>query len=173
MRKAISFIVSSSLAFQFVPFAAFAAFHEGVQERRAETREAIGQKRDALKQEVRERRDTLKQEFKERSSALKEEFENGRDVVDVRSKLLTAREKIADAERALGDAKAKYNEATKNPDFKAAFKKVREVVAGVKEKVKAAHRALVEVVTSLKGLGGGEKPQETPAAPAPASTPSQ
>jgi len=79
----------------------------------------------------------------------------GKDVATVREQLVRARAKIAEAERALEDAKMKYAEAVKNPDFKAAFGKVREVIKGVAEKVKEAHRALADVVKSTKGLGGG------------------
>lgn len=80
---------------------------------------------------------------------------NGKDVTRLRDQLSQAKDKISDAEKALEDAKAKYTEATQEKDFKIAFNKVREVVQGVTEKVKDAHRALVEVVNSIKGLGNG------------------
>mgnify|MGYP001581897653 CR=1 FL=1 len=81
--------------------------------------------------------------------------DNGKDVNESRAKLVEARTKIIATETALADAKAKYAEAVKNPDFKASFAKVKEVVSGVVEKVREAHKALVDVVTSMKGLGGG------------------
>ena len=74
----------------------------------------------------------------------------GQDVTALRAKLEEAQNKITEAKQALEDAKKKYAEAT-NQDFKIAFARVKEVVAGVAEKVKAAHRALVDVVNSIKG----------------------
>ncbi len=97
-------------------------------------------------------------------SRLSKAEENGRNVAELRIKLSAANDKIAAAERALEDAKVKYAEAVKDPDFKVAFKKVREVVNGVKEAIKEAHRALVDVVNSIKGLGDEEpKATTTPA----------
>lgn len=97
---------------------------------------------------------------------------NGKDVSALRDSLAKARMKIDEAERALEDAKAKYAEAVKNPDFKASFQKVKEVVGGVAQRVKDAHRALVEVVRSSKGLGGGNAGvSPASAASSPAATP--
>lgn len=95
------------------------------------------------------------------ASRLNKAEENGRNVVELRAKLAGANDKIAAAERALEDAKAKYAEAVKDKDFKASFRKVREVVAVVHDAVREAHRALVDVVNSIKGLGGGESKATT------------
>ena len=88
---------------------------------------------------------------------------NGKDVAALNVLLTTAREKISGAETALVDAKAKYAEATaSNQDFKVAFKKVHEIVKGVVVKVKEAHRALVDVINSTKGLGAEHPATTTP-----------
>lgn len=247
--KIIYLVLNSAIFAGFMPLAAYAAFHEGLLERRQEVREEIQQERDTLRQNIREKRNTLREdlrdkvdalrgEIKERQGAIREEFlakqrefqerrealrkeleekrakfleekktrveelkkkvgekraerieqffqkmlekfgnvierlkrfadrieerinraeANGKEVTAARAKLLTARERIADAEKALEDAKAKFTEAAKDPDFKAAFKKVREIVHGVAAKLREAHRALVEVITTLRGIGGGEE----------------
>lgn len=248
MKQKITHLVINSVVLAgFVPVAAYAAFHDGLLQRKQEIRDEIQQQRENLRQQIQEKRDTLRTELQERRAefrgevrevqrAVREEFQarlrefqakrealrqeleekrvrfqeerkarveelkkkvgekraerieqffqkmlekfnaaierlkrfadrieerinraeaNGRDVTDAKSKLLTAREKIVDAEKALEDAKAKYTEATKDPDFKAAFKKVREIVHGVVAKLKEAHAALVDVITTLKGIGRG------------------
>lgn len=95
------------------------------------------------------------------ASRLNRAEENGRDVVELRRKLAEAGDKIAAVEKALEDAKVRYAEAVKDPDFKVAFKKVREIVESVKEKAQEAHRALVDVISSTKGLGEGERKATT------------
>ena len=83
--------------------------------------------------------------------------DNGKNVAALREKLNAAKIKITEVENALDEAKAKYAEAVKEPDFKIAFKKVKEIVKVVSEKVRAAHGALVDVVNSIKGLGRGSE----------------
>lgn len=78
---------------------------------------------------------------------------NASDIAPLRDKLAAARVKITDAQSALTDAKGKYAEAVKNPDFKIAFQQVRTLIAGVAQKVKDAHRALVEVIAAIKAVG--------------------
>lgn len=79
----------------------------------------------------------------------------GKDVAKARNELESGRLKIKDAAAELESAKAKYAEAIKNPDVKAAFADVRKIVQGVVQKVKDAHSALVRSVAELKGVGGG------------------
>ena len=79
----------------------------------------------------------------------------GKDVSKARSELEVARIKIKEAAAELESAKAKYAEAIKNPNVKAAFADVRKIVHGVAEKVRAAHQALVRSVKELKGVGAG------------------
>lgn len=94
-------------------------------------------------------------------SRLKKTEDAGNDVAKQRDLLKVARDKITAVETALSDAKAKFAEMAKSENPKEAFKKVKELARGVAEKVKEAHRALVEVVTSLKGLRVGDKATST------------
>ncbi len=160
-----------------------AAFHQEVKEKRETVRTELKEKRDKFREEVRVRKDELKKKLGEKRAErieaffqkMVEKFEaaierlkkhadriaehlekaeaNGKSVAEVRVKLSTANNKILEAEKALEDAKAKYTEAAKEPDFRVAFAKVREVIQGVVAKIKEAHRALVDVINSIKGLG--------------------
>ena len=83
---------------------------------------------------------------------------NSADIASLRDKLTAARGEITEAQTALTDAKTKYADAAKSPDFRVAFGKVRELVKGVAEKVKDAHRALVEVIAAIKEAGAQGSP---------------
>jgi len=167
-------------------------FHEQVKEKRDVLHNELKEKREKFMAEMKERKEGLKKKLGEKRAERVEQFfqqmvekfknaierfknftdriaerlnkaeENGKDISELRAKLALANEKILEAEKALEDAKTKYSEAVKEPDFKVAFQRVKEIVRGVTEKVKAAHRALVEVVSSLKGLGRGAADQERP-----------
>jgi len=138
-------------------------FREDAQIRKEELKKKLGEKR-AMRIEqffnkmIEKFEATIKRlnSFADRISArLDVASGRGKDVTAVRDQLLRAREKIAEAEKDLEDAKTKYTQAAKNPDFKAAFQEVRQVVNGLKAKLKEAHALLVEVVNSLKGLEEG------------------
>lgn len=161
------------------------ALKKEFEERRQALRADAERLREKFRQDAQVRRDELKKKLGEKRAERVEQFftqmlrkfeaaiarltqladriagrlneaeARGRDVGALRTQLEQARTKIVEAEKALEDAKAKYTEAAKNPDFKAAFKNVREIVNGVQEKVKDAHKALVDVVNSIKGLGRG------------------
>ena len=90
----------------------------------------------------------------------------GHDVAAVRTNLDLAKAKIAEAEQALNDAKAKYDAATKEADFRVAFERVKKLVSGVEEKIRVAHDALAHVIASVNPT---DHTVTTP--PAPASTP--
>ena len=79
----------------------------------------------------------------------------------LQTKLTAARAKIGEAEAALADAKVKYTDAVNSTDFKESFKKVRALVEGVAVKVKEAHRALVDVTSSIKELGARGRSSST------------
>jgi len=81
--------------------------------------------------------------------------ETGKDVMTARDKLSLARQKIEEAQTFLQNARIRYSEATKDKDFKVAFQNVRTIVSELKDKVKAAHSALVDAITALKGIGRG------------------
>lgn len=181
-----------------------ATVRQEVREKRKGVRAEVEKKREEFKQKVEERKDELKKKLGEKRAVEIERFfanmarkfeeavnrldvnadkisthldkaaANGRDVSVPHAKLEEARGKIAEAEKAFEDAKARYAEAVKDPDFKASFAKVRSVVQGVEQKIKEAHRALVDVIKSLKGLGKVEKPAvapETTVVPTPTPVP--
>src|SRR3989344_3415052 len=85
----------------------------------------------------------------------------GNDVSKQRDMLKVARDKIAAAGSALSDAKAQFGAMTKSENPKEAFQKEKELVKGVAQKVKDAHRALVDVVKPMKGLRLGDKATST------------
>src|SRR3989344_6817228 len=76
----------------------------------------------------------------------------GNDVSKQRDLLKAARDKISAVETALSDAKAQFAAMAKSENPKVAFEKVKELVRGVAQKVKDADKALVDVVTAVKGL---------------------
>lgn len=176
------------------------ALRKEAMEKRSMLRDEVKKKREDFKEKAEVRRDELKKKLGEKRainiekffSKMVEKFENavdrlgkfadrieerlnkaadrGKDVVALRDKLAKAREKITAAQSALTDGKTKYGEAVRVADFKVAFKQVKEVTRGIKEKVKEAHAALVDVIRSTKGLGIDEEKPATPPAPAPAPT---
>jgi len=143
-------------------------FRNEAQKRIDELKKKLGEKRgeriEAFFQKMVEKFEHAIERFKKYADRIAERLDkaesNGKDVAELRVKLSAANDKILEAEMALEDSKAKYAEAVKDPDFKASFAKVREVVHGVLVKVKEAHRALVDVVKSIKGLGGGTEGKE-------------
>src|SRR3989338_4999484 len=145
-------------------------FREKAQERREELKKKLGEKRaerieaffDRMLKKFENALDRLNN-FAERIGARLDKAEvNGKDVTELRTKLDTAETAIDDAQNALEDAKAQYATAVSDPNFKKSFAKVRELVRGVAEKVKVAHRAVVDVVRSTKGLGGGNATSAEP-----------
>ena len=65
-------------------------------------------------------------------------------------------------ETALGDAKTQFGATALSENPRTAFQKVKELVKGVAQKAKDAHRALVDVMNSIKGLRLGDKGTTTP-----------
>ena len=94
-------------------------------------------------------------------SRLQKSEEAGNDVSKIKDQLKSARDKISAAETALNDAKAKFKEMANSQNPKEAFKQVKILVQGVAQKIKDAHRALVSVVNSIKGLRLGDKATST------------
>lgn len=150
-----------------------------LKEKREKFKEEAGIRKEGLKKKLGERRAEKIEAFfqkmvekfgaailrlKKHADRIAEHFDkaeaNGKNVSESRIKLADANNKILEAEKALEDAKAKYTEAAGEPDFRVAFAKVREVVHAVVEKMKAAHRALVDVIKSIKGLGKDREGRE-------------
>lgn len=157
---------------------------EEMHERIKDIREEAKEKREDLREEVKARREEIKlkvaREVAERvrkhfdrmlkrfdaaierlekladriESRLDKAAENGKDVFALRIKLDAARAKIAEAQTALDEAAAKFEAVVGADNPREAFKEVEALMKGVKEKIKAAHAALVDVINSLKGIGG-------------------
>lgn len=158
-------------------------FVQDVMQKRDALHNELKEKRMQFQDFAKERKDALKKKFGESKSARIEEFfgkmlekfdhaiarlkdlsdriekrldeaaGRGKDVTHAREILKNANDKINSAERTLEDAKTKYTDATKDKDFRTAFAGVRELVHGVTESIKSAHRALVEAIGALKGIG--------------------
>ncbi|OGF64159.1 hypothetical protein A2661_00230 [Candidatus Giovannonibacteria bacterium RIFCSPHIGHO2_01_FULL_45_24] len=94
-------------------------------------------------------------------SRLQKSEEAGHDVSKIKDQLKSARDKISAAETALSDAKAKFKEMTNSQNPKESFRQVKTLVQGVAQKIKEAHRALVGVVNSIKGLRLGNEATST------------
>ena len=166
--------------------------------KREALKEDVKQKREEFKEKATERKDELKKKLGEKRAAEIEKYfnamvrkfeaaldqlqklgdrisarldtaeANGKEVTALRESLVKARTAINDAEQAFESAKAEYAKAAASTDVKGAFANVREVVQGVATKIRSAHAALVDVVNSIKGLGGGTA-EKTPAVVAPSS----
>lgn len=87
------------------------------------------------------------------ASRLDKAAQNGKNVSLLRQKLTDARLKISDAKTALDAAATKLQTAVASSDAKNMMKDVTHGFADVTAKLKAAHAVLVEVITSLKGIG--------------------
>lgn len=160
-------------------------FREDMEQKRLQMKESLETRREKFESEGIKRAEALKKKFGEERAArieayfkkMLEKFDaaisrqqtfadklsafldkaeaNGKDVTTLRAKLATAEEALLAAESALEDAKTKYAEAAANTDFTARFAAVRTLIEGVAEKIKASHRALIDVLTSIKGLNIG------------------
>ena len=170
------------------------AFREDIEERRASTTAALKNKREKFEDESKKRQDALKKKFgEERAKRIEEYFKNmvkkfeeairrhveysdkiaeflnkaetnGKDVTELRAKLSVANTTLTEAERALENAKAKYSEVATSTAVRTRFKEVHTLVEGVAEKIRAAHQAFVEVISSTRGLGRGRATSTPPVA---------
>lgn len=86
----------------------------------------------------------------------------GKDVTALNKKLEDAKKLVADAKKALSDAPGKVLDIIKNSEPKVAREKIKALVKEVRQKIKDAHRALVNVRKELKGLKGGPSPSPSP-----------
>lgn len=87
--------------------------------------------------------------------------EKGKDVTALKAKLLDARAKINEAEDAIREAKNKLESALNSDTPKEQFAALKSLVQDAKEKLKAAHAALVKVVAEIKGASGSPKQETT------------
>ena len=178
---------------------------EEMREKRSALQEEIAKRREEFQAKAEERREALKKKLGENRAARIEQFfaamaRKFEDAIDrleksaerieerigssgageadkavLQERMTAARAKIAEAQAEFESAKTRYADAVKDPDFKAAFKKVHDIVRGVAAKVKDAHRALVDAVAGLKSaaapVGSAAPTESAPVAPAP--TPNQ
>lgn len=156
---------------------------EKVHEEREQIREEAKEKRGELREEVKKQREEIKLKVAEQiarrvrehfdrmlkrfdaaierlekladriESRLDKAAENGKEVTTLRAKLDTARVKIAEAQTALDEAVVKFEEILGMDNPREAFKEVQTIMNNAKDKIKAAHAALVDVINSLKGIG--------------------
>lgn len=152
-----------------------------IKEKREDFRETVKEKRETFKEEAKERVEALKQKVSEEKAKRIEAFfgtmvrkfeaaisrlrmladridsrldkfeDEGKDVSSLRISLDSARAVIEDTENALDMAKEEFNALVQNEAPQEYFSKVKEVIAGVSQKVRDAHKALVDVINSTKG----------------------
>ena len=160
---------------------------EDIKKDRTELKEQIKEKREAFRDEATERIEALKNKLSEekakrieaffgtmarkfeaaisrlnaladRIDARLDKFEDtGKDVSVFRASLDSARTKINEVESALDRAKEEYHAFTGGKNPKENFAKVKEIISGVAQKVKDAHKALVGVINSIKGASNGSQ----------------
>lgn len=154
---------------------------DDIKKERTELHEQIKEKREIFKDEAKERIDTLKKKVSEERAKIIEVFfgkmvrkfeaainrlrtladridgrldkfeDAGKDVLQLKSSLDKARMVTDEAESALDRAKEEFNALATSNNPQEYFKKVKEIVAGVMQKIKDAHKALVDVINSIKG----------------------
>jgi DNA repair exonuclease SbcCD ATPase subunit len=97
----------------------------------------------------------------------------GRDVTQAQAALDQARSQWSQAKGTLEEVRGKLEGVLGAGDPKAAFQEVKSLLGTMKGQLKSVHQALVEAITTLKGLGGGTREgQSAPGKPpAPALTP--
>lgn len=155
--------------------------HDEIKKEREDFKKMVSERRDALKKSfgiekaqnierlfahmierfeaVADRLNTLSDRI---SAMLDKASARGKDVSLPAAKLIEARAKIDAFQKTNEDVKTKYTEAVKSSDVRTSFGKVKNIVRDLKEKAKDAHHALVETITTIKGLGwAGDKATST------------
>lgn len=152
-----------------------------IKDKREEIRDTIKEKREAFKDEAKERINVLKEKVSEERAKKIEAFfggmvrkfeaaisrlrtladridsrldkfeDEGKDVSALRTALDNARNSIESAEDALDKAKEEFTTFASTENPKEYFEKVKTVVHNVSQKVREAHKALVDVINSVKG----------------------
>lgn len=160
-----------------------AAIRENVQQKREQVREQVQQKREQVRERLAEKRKQLiRDHFKrmmkrfdaalERLKKIGERIQsridkakaNGKDVASAQTALDRAKASWQEAKSAVDDIKGKLESVLSADDPKAAFKDVQNLIEAARDKIKAAHAAMVDAITALKGIGGGsDRATTTPA----------
>ena len=159
-----------------------ATLREDIKKERTELKDQIKEKREAFRGEAKERVEALKSKLSEEKAKRIEAFfgtmvrkfeaaisrlntlvdridarlnkleDGGKEVSVFRASLDTARTKINEVESALDEAKEEYHAFTSGENLQDNFVKVKEIISDVAQKVKDAHKALVDVINSIKGV---------------------
>lgn len=133
-------------------------FKKKTEERKAELKKKIGEERAKRVEEFFERMTDRLTAAIERLDKLADRIESrldkisesGKNVADLEAKLEKARASITAAQKVLEDAKVKFTDLAKSDNPREAFPQVRDLVAQVRQSVKDAHAALVDVIDSVK-----------------------
>lgn len=78
--------------------------------------------------------------------------EDGIDTTDVKATLVTAKGKLDEAETALAETQAGFEDILANENPKEAFSDIRDLIQGIKRQLTEVHRLLVHVIGNIKGL---------------------
>jgi DNA repair exonuclease SbcCD ATPase subunit len=149
--------------------------------RREEAKERMQEKREEMKERLSNaRQERIKSWFKrmqkrltmliDRQYRLADKIqvrldraaENGKDVTSLRADLAAARTKIDTAKQALTGMAGQIDSILEDNSPREAFAKLHELQKDVFNKIREAHRALVKVIASLRGIGGATTPSVTP-----------
>lgn len=130
------------------------------QERRDEARERLSERRkENIRRYVRSMLRKLEAAIErlgriaDRIESRLERFEErGADVASSRAKLAEAREELSDAQNALAGIEEAVTDALASENPHDAFASVRGILKGAAEDIRAAHAALVDAVTALRGV---------------------
>lgn len=156
-------------------------FEKEIAEKRTQFMQGAADRREALKKKFGDKRGErieilfgrmaekfraaiarLKQQSDKIETHLNKAAENGKEVTSLREKLSATRKKLVDVEKTLEEIKAKFTTATRESDFNASFRKIEGFFRATKEEIKNAHAALTDIVSAIKGLGGGGVATSTP-----------
>lgn len=142
---------------------------------KVQTQQQTGQKLQAVKQRLDERKKSIIKRFYEQmlkrfeaalnresrmadriSSRLDKAEANGKDVASLRTKLASVRTTIDEAKAKKEEIRTKFEGLLTSVNPKDALQDIRKSVQDdLKGKVKQIHQMLVDIVKSIKGLGGG------------------
>ena len=154
------------------------------QEIRSEVRAKVEAKKSELKAKAEQKRKDVTKKFWRNASSrfeklfsvelrladkigkrLDEAAKNGKDVTAQRAALAAARVSIASAQQAVKDASAQVEVILADTTLSAqdAKAKLQALHKGVLEKLRVAHKQLVDVVVSMRGLKASPSVSPTPA----------
>lgn len=130
-------------------------FNKDKEARRAALKKQLGEKRaatvDSFFTDMLGKFDSTADQLDEFSHRIDDNLNKaasgGNDVTEERGKLEIAEEKISDAQKALGDVRAKYTDAVRQKNFKNAFSQTQNAVKGITDIFKDAQLKLLNIVS--------------------------